>query len=189
MCIHVFQTSRGVYVFTNQPCILERSLSHMGTKNPSSNWPTEIFTKLFTSADVHTLMGSSRANQCSAPTAVCMVSSFRLSIFYPQIHPSLSAPSVPLLESGTPIPGTEPQHSQKHTTTFTHTDTHTLALIFCYLHFTLNRTKGVDFFKYIFIIYCVSVCPSVCICVCSWVDSHPEQPLHCLENKACLKLS
>lgn len=119
---HIFPKTETANVFTNQLCILRRNLSHMETKLPSSNWSAEIFTKLFTSADAHTLMGSLRANQCNAPKAICMVSSFHLPILYPQIHPSLSAPLVPLLESGTSIPGTEPQHSpQKNPQPLIHT--------------------------------------------------------------------
>lgn len=130
----------------------------MGTKL-SSNWSAEIFTKLFTSADAHTLMGSPRANQRCTPTAICMVSSFHLSFFYPLIHPSLSAPSVLLLESGAPIPGKEPQHSQKHTTTHTHRHPHTCSYLLLHaLYSQQNQRARVGFFRTIF---CVSVCRSV----------------------------
>lgn len=132
--------------------------------------------------------GSRRANQCNAPKAIC-ISSFHLSILYPQIHPSLAASSVPLLESGAPIPGTENQDPK---TTYTHRHPHTLAVIFSFFFYNLNQKAKwfvcfVVFFLF-FLQYLYSSI-SVCMCVCSWVVSHPEQPLCCSENKACLKLS
>lgn len=135
-------------------------------------------------------MGSPRANQCSAPTAICMVSSFHLSIFYPLLHPSLSAPSVLLLESGTPIPGTEPKYSQKHTTTYAHRHPHTCSYrLFHALYSQQNQRANVFCFGFFLLIFGEWGPVCVCVCVCIWVDSHPEQPLCCLENKACLKLS
>lgn len=131
--------------------------------------------------------GSRRANQCKAPKAIC-ISSFHLSILYPQIHPSLAASSVPLLESGAPIPGTENQDSQKP---HKHTDTHTHLLLS--LFYNLNqRAKWFVCFVVVvlgFLLQYLYCSISVCMCVCSWVVSHPEQPLCCSENKACLKLS
>lgn len=71
--------------------------------------------------NAYTHMRSLRANQYSAPWAMCTVPSIPLSIFYPLVHPLLSAPSVPLPQRGTPIPGTEPQLTDRHTRTHTHT--------------------------------------------------------------------
>lgn len=82
--------------------------------------------------------GSRRANQCNAPKAIC-ISSFHLSILYPQIHPSLAASSVPLLESGAPIPGTENQDSQKP---HKNTDTHTHLLLSFFFFLQQPKSKG-----------------------------------------------
>lgn len=158
----------------------------MGTKLPSSNWSAEILTKLFTSADAHTLTGVTESQSTR----------LRQSAFHPFIYPSFIPRFIPrLLLHRSRYWSQEPQSPEQkiktpknHINTQTHP--HTLAVIFFY---NLNqRAKRFGCFVVVFLVcffYNIFIPASVCACVCSWVVSHPEQPLCCSENKACLKLS
>lgn len=158
----------------------------MGTKLPSSNWSAEILTKLFTSADAHTLTGVTESQSTR----------LRQSAFHPFIYPSFIPIFIPrLLLHRSRYWSQEPQSPEQkiktpknHINTQTHP--HTLAVIF----FLQPKSKGQEvwLFRWFFLVcffYNIFIPASLCACVCSWVVSHPEQPLCCSENKACLKLS
>lgn len=136
----------------------------METKLPSSNWSAEIYTKLFTSADTHTLMGSLRANQCNAPKAICMVSSFHLPILYPQIHPSHFCSIGPFtrVRNLNPRNRTSTLPPKNPTTTYTHIQ-----------FFTTNKIKGLKccFFNNIFI---SSSYQCMCVYACVYLGGFPS---------------
>lgn len=161
-------------MLTNQPCILGRSLLHLGTKLPSSNWPAEIFTKLFTSADATHTHGVTESQ--SVRRSYGNLHGFIL----PFIHLLSPASSLTFCSSGpfTKVRNPNPRNRTKilceSTQPAIHTDTHTLALIFCYMHFTFNRIKGPEwgifffFYKYF---SAVGACLCVCVyeCVVGWI--------------------
>lgn len=141
----------------------------MGTKLPSSNWSAEILTKLFTSADAHTLMGVMESQSVQRSWG-------NLHFILPFIHPLSPDSSLACCFIG-PITGVRSSNPRNRKsrllkTTCTHRHPHTLAVIFFF--YNLNEkwfVCFVGFFLFIFFynIYIpASVCVCACVCVVGW---------------------
>lgn len=135
----------------------------MGTKLPSSNWSAEIFTKLFTSADAHTLIGSHGVSQ-SAQYSYGNLHGFIL----PFIH-LLSPDSSLTFCSISPITRVRNPNPRKRTLAKAHNHIYTqtptrLLLSFVSCPLLSTESKGQSGFFFNNILYeCVPVCVYVCV--------------------------
>lgn len=151
----------------------------MGTKLPSSNWSAEILTKLFTSADAHTLTGVTESQSTR----------LRQSAFHPFIYPSFIPRFIPrLLLHRSRYWSQEPQSPEQkiktpknHINTQTHP--HTLAVIFFY---NLNqRAKRFGCFVVVFLVcffFTIFLFQHQCVHVCV-VGWFPIRSSRCAAQK------
>lgn len=155
-------------MFTNQPCILGRSRLHLGTKLPSSNWPAEIFTKLFTSADARTHTHGVTESQ-SVQRSYGNLHGFIL----PFIHLLSPASSLTFCSIGpfTKVRNPNPRNRTKiltkaHKQLYTQTLTH-LLLSFVTCTLLSTESKGLSGFFFFFFNKYFS---AVGACLCVWMS-------------------